>query len=531
MSNLDGQGARILVVPPTVRDAKATDEILRLAGLSPCICASIPTLIREMRLGAGALLLTDDTLAMPGMEELLRAIECQPAWSDIPVIVLMRSGADTDTVTKILKLLRNVTLLDRPVAGRVLTSAAEVAVRSRLRQYEIRDLIESEQAARREAENAARAKDEFLAVVSHELRTPLNGIFGWAQILKRKQPTPETLREGLNAIERGARSQTRLIEDILDMSRITSGKVHLDLQDIECCPFIEAAIETIKPDADAKNIQIEHSLVSTDDRIKGDPARLQQVVLNLLSNAVKFTPPGGKIEVSCRRVRDQLEITVADTGMGIEPSFLPHVFDQFRQADSSSTRSYGGLGLGLAIVKQLVELHGGSVSATSLGRDRGATFKVILPIAVEDAVKPHSSGHFNGLADTCSHPDLAGLRVLVVDDDDDAVEVVRIMLEECKAHVTAARSSAEALRSVNEQDPDILVSDIGMPEMDGFELIREIRRRGKSIPAIAVTAFARSEDRARALEAGFNTHVSKPVEPNHLLSIIQTLTQAPLSQT
>jgi signal transduction histidine kinase/ActR/RegA family two-component response regulator len=531
VSTLDGHGGRILVVPPTLRDAKATEDILLRAGLSHCICKSIPALVREMRIGAGALLLTDDSLTMPGLSELLRAIDSQPAWSDIPVIVLMRSGADTATVANILKSLRNVTLLDRPVAARVLTSAAEVAVRSRLRQYEIRDLINSEQSARREAENAARAKDEFLAVVSHELRTPLNGIFGWAQILKRKPPTPEALSEGLNAIERGARAQTRLIEDILDMSRITSGKVHLDLQDIEACPFMEAAIETVKPDADAKNIQIVQALDAKAGPIEGDPARLQQVALNLLSNAVKFTPPGGEIQVACRHLRDQVEITVSDTGIGIEPGFLPHVFDQFRQADSSSTRSYGGLGLGLAIVKQLVELHGGSVSASSPGRNKGATFKVILPIGVAGGAKSNPAVDCNGFLDKCSHPDLAGLRVLVVDDDADAVEVVRIVLEECKAHVTAARSSAEALHTLKTQLPDVLLSDIGMPEMDGFELIREIRRLGKPIPAIAVTAFARPEDRARALEAGFNSHVSKPIEPDHLLSVIQTLTQAPLSQT
>lgn len=520
---LNGQGSRILVVPPTARDATATESILCGAGLSCCICPSISALVSEMQAGAGALLLTDDSFAMEDLHELMHAIDHQPAWSDIPIIVLMRSGIDTETVTGILKSLRNVTLLNRPVAARVLTSAAEVAVRSRLRQYEIRDLIVSEQDARKEAEQSARAKDEFLAVVSHELRTPLNGIFGWTQILKRRLPHGAALSEGLDAIERGARSQTRLIEDILDMSRITSGKLHLDLQSVAPCAVIEAAIETIKPDARAKDIVIEQALDATAGEITGDPARLQQVIWKMLSNAVKFTPPQGKIQVICRRLNDHVEITVSDTGMGIDPEFLPHVFDQFRQADSSSTRSYGGLGLGLAIVKQLAELHGGTVSAHSPGQGRGSTFKVTLPRSAAGIGAPAPPPPLNGHFPSRAHPDLSGLRVLVVDDDWDAVEVVRLMLEECKARVISARSGLEALRSLENNSADILVSDISMPEMDGFELIREIRRMGKSLPAIAVTAFARPEDRDRALNAGFNIHVAKPVEPDQLLSVIRTL--------
>jgi CheY-like chemotaxis protein/nitrogen-specific signal transduction histidine kinase len=412
-------------------------------------------------------------------------------------------------------------LLDRPVAARVLVSAIEVAVRSRMRQYETRELIAREQAARIEAERAAHSRDEFLAVVSHELRTPLHSIFGWTQILKRKPPSHEILSEGLDVIERGARAQTRLIEDILDMSRINSGKIHLEFKEVWMRPIVEAAIETIQPEAQTKGLQIETALDSNTGPILGDAARLQQVVLNLLSNAVKFTPPAGRIEVITRQLNHQLEIIVNNTGLGIDPGFLPHVFDRFRQADSSSARHFGGLGLGLAIVKQLVELHGGKVSAFSAGKNQGASFRVDLPLlrtaSEREPLALHEHTHGNLFWD------LSGVTVLVVDDDHDAVDIMKIMFEESNASVLTAHSGVEGLRMLECATPDILVSDIGMPGMDGFEFIRRVRCAGQNIPAIAVTAFARVEDSTRAIEAGFSSHVAKPVDPARLLSTIQSL--------
>lgn len=412
-------------------------------------------------------------------------------------------------------------MLDRPVSARVLLSAAEVALRSRRRQYELRELIASEQMARQDAEKAARSKDEFLAVVSHELRTPLNAILGWTQVLKRKAGLADSLREGLDAIDRGARAQTRLIEDLLDMSRITGGKLHLDVQTVWIRQIVEVAIETIKPEADAKNIAIRCALDESAGPIQADSQRLQQVIWNILTNAVKFTPEGGRIDVSVHRGDHSAAIRIADTGMGIDPDFLPHIFDQFRQADSSAARRFGGLGLGLAIVKQLVQLHGGSVSAHSEGKGKGTTFVVQLQLMIS-AQPLHGARNGHGQSD---HVDLSGLSVLVIEDDPDTANLLRIMLEHSRANVTLANSGCEALLILDRTVPDVLLSDIGMPGMDGFDLIREIRRKGIDKPAVAVTAFTRPEDQIKAMDAGFTTHLSKPVEPSALVQLINSLSR------
>jgi signal transduction histidine kinase/ActR/RegA family two-component response regulator len=384
---------------------------------------------------------------------------------------------------------------------------------------------ESERAARMEAERVSRLRDEFLATVSHELRTPLNSVLGWVQVL-RQSPRQEELRiQGLDAIERGARAQARLIEDLLDMSRIISGKLRLEVQTVELTPLLQAAIESLRPGAEAKTIRIEHVLDPLAGPIKGDPARLQQIFCNLLSNAVKFTPKGGKIQVHLERIDSHIEISVSDNGQGIAPEFLPSVFDRFSQADGSRTRSYGGLGLGLAIVRRLVELHGGKVWATSPGEGKGSTFSVHLPIAI---VQQYPSGRELSSAridysEVFSDVDLSNVRVLVVDDDTDACEMLRRMLAEYKATVDTATSVPQALERLDRTVYDIIISDIGMPEMDGYKLIRQLRSRGATIPAVAVTAFARSEDRIQALQAGYNTHISKPLEPMELIAVVAAL--------
>jgi PAS domain S-box-containing protein len=389
-------------------------------------------------------------------------------------------------------------------------------------------LLGSEQAARAHAERMSALKDEFLATLSHELRTPLNAILGWAQILRRaKQQDPE-LQRGLETIERNARMQAQLIEDLLDMSRITSGQVRLDIQRMELVPVIQAAIETIAPSAEAKAIKIEKVLDPAAGPVSGDPARLQQVVWNLLSNAVKFTPKNGKIQVVLARVNSHVEISVADTGAGIPADFLPYVFDRFRQADASTTRDHGGLGLGLSIVKSLTELHGGSVRVESAGEGHGTSFFVHLPLTViqtrgspEERVHPRAAitAQFEYVL-----ADLSGIKVLVVDDDADARALIRRILEECHVEVFTAASAAEALPIVIETKPHVLVSDIGMPKVDGYELLRRIRALGEenggNVTAIALTAFARSGDRARALRTGFVNHVAKPVEPSELIASV-----------
>ncbi|MEO8163763.1 MAG: PAS domain-containing protein [Betaproteobacteria bacterium] len=389
-------------------------------------------------------------------------------------------------------------------------------------------LLENERAARTEAENANELKDEFLATLSHELRTPLNSILGWSQVLKMGA-NEKDIQRGLDAIERNARIQAQLIEDLLDMSRIVSGKMRLDIQSVEPISVIEAAIETTRPAAEAKGIRIEKLFDPAAGPIFGDPGRLQQIIWNLLSNAVKFTPKGGKVQVLVARVNSHIEISVADTGIGIKPEFLPFVFERFRQADASTTRTFGGLGLGLSIVKHLAELHGGTVWVKSSGEGQGTTFVVHLPRPVvhrsEDGDRVHPTTP--NVAAAFKHSDLSGLKVLVVDDEADARDLVRHVLAECDAEVYTASVAEEALALIQSERPHVLVSDIGMPNVDGYELLKRVRAlgvaKGGQLPAIALTAFARSEDRTRALRAGFLVHVSKPVEPSELVATVASV--------
>jgi signal transduction histidine kinase/ActR/RegA family two-component response regulator len=393
-------------------------------------------------------------------------------------------------------------------------------------------LLESERLARAEAERTSQMKDEFLATLSHELRTPLSAILGWAQVLRRGSRDPSDLQRGLQTIERNARAQAQLIEDLLDMSRITSGKVLLDMQNVAPAPFIDAAVDTVRPAADAKNIRIEKNYAADVGTIAGDPARLQQVIWNLLSNAIKFTPAGGVVSIDLLQQSGQVAITVRDTGAGIRPEFITHVFERFRQADASTTRRHGGLGLGLSIVKHLIEQHGGTVRAESAGEGKGASFTIELPAAA-----PAANPGRNARAMMIKTPapstgeftlrDLSGVHVLVVDDDRDARELIFRILSDCQATVRIAASAREAVDAMRASPPDLLISDLGMPEVDGFELLAWVRQLGRDhggeVPAVALTAFARSEDRLRALEAGFSAHISKPVEPSELIAVVASL--------
>jgi len=394
---------------------------------------------------------------------------------------------------------------------------------------ERKDLLESERVARTYAERTNAMKDDFLATLSHELRTPLSAILGWAHALRSRRMGEEELRDGLEKIERNARMQAQLIEDLLDMNRITSGKLRLDVQAVQPLSFIDAAVETVRPAADAKGIHIRKVLDPSAGPINGDPQRLQQIVWNLLSNAIKFTPKDGKVQVLLESVNSHVEISVADSGIGIDAQFLPHVFERFRQADASTTRRFGGLGLGLSIVKHLVELHGGTVGVKSAGENLGTTFSVRFPVAavhrdsgVEQRIHPRASAPLP--AEPFRPVDLAGIKVLVVDDEPDARELIQRLLGDCGAEVHMAANAADALRLVESEKPHVLVSDIGMPDVDGYELLRRVRAlgsgRGGNLPAIALTAFARSEDRTRALRAGFQVHVSKPVEPPELVATV-----------
>ena len=383
-------------------------------------------------------------------------------------------------------------------------------------------LLQDAQVAREAAERANHIKDEFLAVLSHELRTPLNPILGWSKILLNKSPDADTLHRGLQTIERNAQLQTQLIEDLLDVSRILRGKLVLEKVSVNLKRVIEAAIETVHLSAIAKNIQIQPHFTTADLYVRGNAGRLQQIVWNLLSNAVKFTPEGGRVEVHLRQRESQVEIQTIDTGLGISAEFLPNVFERFRQADSTTTRRFGGLGLGLAIVRQLVELHGGTVQADSAGEGQGATFTVRLPRLAIDSSQQNERDRKASLPAS-----LAGLRILVVDDDDDSREFVAFVLEQEQANVIALSSAIDALEALKYTPADLLVSDVGMPDMDGYQLMQQIRAKppdqGGQMLAIALTAYAGDYDQKRAITAGFQQHISKPIDPEILVQAIVNL--------
>jgi PAS domain S-box-containing protein len=392
-------------------------------------------------------------------------------------------------------------------------------------------LLDSERIARAEAERASRLKDEFLATLSHELRTPLNAVLGWSTLLRGKQQSDPQVAQGLDAIDRNARIQAQIIDDLLDMSRIISGKVRLEVQPLDLPRVVLEAVETIRTGASAKGVRLQTVLDPLNATVLGDPNRLQQVFWNLLNNAIKFTPRGGRIQVLLQRINSHVDVTVIDTGEGIPPDFLPYIFNRFEQADPSTTRRHGGLGLGLAIVKSLVELHGGSVRAKSGGIGKGASFIVTLPLTVFHP--PPDEGdreHPGSRAGEPSIPpaiSLEGVRVLTIDDDVDARNLLKAMLEAAGATAYLAASAQEGMEKLLRQPVDVVICDIGMPEVDGYTFIRDVRKlrdREKSeVAAVALTAYARLQDRMEAMQAGFQNHLPKPVEPSELLAVIHSL--------
>ncbi|MBD0372762.1 MAG: response regulator [Pyrinomonadaceae bacterium] len=399
-------------------------------------------------------------------------------------------------------------------------------------------LLVREQTARAEAESANRLKDEFLATVSHELRTPLTAILGWSHMLRHRRMDEAATARAIQTIERNAKAQAQLVEDILDVSRVITGTLRLNVGQVDAASIINAAIDSVQLAADSKGIQLEVTLDPKARHLQGDVNRLQQVVWNLLSNAIKFTPAGGLVRVRLERTNTYVQIKVSDTGQGIKPEFLPHVFDRFRQADGSTTRRHGGLGLGLAIVRHLVELHGGTVMAESAGEGLGATFIIRLPLVVDKERNAQVAGrekpwtNHERSARLNPLPSLEGVRVLVVDDDSDTLNLLSVMLTEYKANVQATSSAAEALEVIKWFKPDVLISDLAMPYEDGYSLIQKVRALeaeagyDKRAQAIALTAYARVEDRMRALSEGFNIFVPKPVEPNELITAIASLAES-----
>jgi len=379
------------------------------------------------------------------------------------------------------------------------------------------------------AEEANRLKDEFLAVLSHELRTPLNAILGWARMLRAGTLSEADVPRALETIERNAHAQAQLIEDLLDVSRIVSGKLRLEMRPVDIAEVVEEAVDTVRPTADARGVTLT-VVINHVGPVSGDAQRLQQVIWNLLSNSIKFTPQGGRVDLRVEQVSSVVRIAVSDTGQGIDAEFLPHVFDRFRQASSTSGQTRRkGLGLGLAIVRHLVEAHAGTVSAASDGAGRGATFTVEIPVMVGRTVLSTEPPHGYSPSTLESNLSLAGIRVLVIDDDADAREMLKLALEQYSAAVRIAGSAQEAWEALAIELPDVLVSDIEMPDTNGYELVRQLRHSDsleqRRLPAVALTAYARTEDRVKALLAGFQTHVPKPVEPAELVTVIASLAQ------
>jgi signal transduction histidine kinase/CheY-like chemotaxis protein len=392
------------------------------------------------------------------------------------------------------------------------------------------DALNDASKARQEAEISNRIKDEFLATISHELRTPLTAMLGWVRMLRTGKLDPASHERALEVIDRNVRSQAQLIEDLLDISRITVGKLRLDVRPVQPAAVIAAAVESLRFAAEARQIRVQTILDSNAGPIAGDFERLQQVVWNLLSNAIKFTPKGGSVQIVLGRVDSHIEIRVTDTGRGLKPEFLPFIFNRFTQGEAVTTRTHGGLGMGLAIAKAIMELHGGTISAASEGEGKGATFGLtllLMPISRDvPTERAHPHAGWSKISLGCP-PEVAGLKILAVDDDADTCDMIRAALEQCGVKVETATSADAGFEAFRSFHPDVLISDVGMPDVDGYEFIRRIREFERplrtQVPAVALTAFARIEDRVKSLAAGYQMHVAKPVEPGELLTIVASL--------
>lgn len=511
---------RVLVLMPTGRDAALVCQTLDAAAISAEPCASADELEEKIQSGAGALLVAEEALKNGTLELLVESINAQPIWSDVPVVLFAGNAGNSEKLLELVGTRLNATIVERPIRITMLVSAVRGALRARQRQYQARDLLN-------QLEQADHQKDLFLATLSHELRTPLNSILGWIQMLNGEESRKHVNeKHALAVIERNARAQSEMITDILFVSRIITGKLTLELESVDLISVVESAIDILRPALDAKEINLQTSFDSNVGEIEGDPVRLQQIFWNLLSNAAKFTPPSGRIEVLVMKRDFDVEIKVSDSGQGIRKEFLPYVFERFRQADNSYTRQVGGLGLGLAIVRHLVELHGGTVSVESAGKGCGATFAVTLPAAFSGKPEPDSpESDVQTPAEKANMPN--GIRVLLVEDDEDSREMLKVVFEQGGIEIFAVDSAAKALESIAQIRPDVLISDIGLPNEDGYELIRRVRllapEQGGQTPAVALTGYVSMQDRNLALDGGYQEHLSKPVDIDKLLGLVEKL--------
>jgi signal transduction histidine kinase/ActR/RegA family two-component response regulator len=533
----------VLILAPMGKDADLAASVLGTAKMLPKPCRSLSELCESLRVegdSIGALLLTEESLASSAeCLTLTKWLEDQAPWSDLPIVLITRPGPQTPVTAQRVRALRSraVTVLERPIRPFALLSTLRVALHSRARQYQVRDLLASQrhtgielQKARLKAEAADRAKDQFLAMLAHELRTPLNAILGWTYLMKEKPNDEVLMVQGLEVLQRNTDTLVELISDLLDSAQIVAGMLTLDLREVDLKHIVKTSVETLRLEAAGKGVVLE-SLVEippeTECRIWGDEARLHQILANLLNNALKFTPGGGSVSVQLRKTQATAIIVVKDTGKGISPEFLPHIFERFSRDGSNSVENRG-LGLGLAICKHLVELHGGSISAESEGRGRGAMIKVELPamtashsLSVEH-IGPRGVAKEEKMSDTR----LKSIKVIGVDDNADSRELLKAILQHSSAEAVVVSSGKEALAAIRNVHPDILISDLAMPEMDGYELLEKVRSLEPELaqlPVIAFTAAARHEDRTLTRLAGFQAHLAKPVDPDELVRTILEL--------
>ena len=505
---------------PTGRDGELVCAMLKRFGIDG-ETVDAEQLGEKIGRGVGAVLVAEEALAIGVLQTLDEAIRDQPVWSDLPILVFSGSTSSAEELLRRFSSKFNATIVERPIRVTMLISAVRGALRARQRQYQTRDLLV-------QLKQADQQKDLFLATLSHELRTPLNSILGWIHILRRRNVGGPEIEHALDVIDRNARAQSEMIADILLVSRVITGKVELATGPVDIPYILSSSLDIIRPSAEARRIFLTlHSSEYLPVPVNGDAERLQQVFLNLLTNAVKFTHEGGEIDVFLRSSDSNVEIEVRDNGFGIEPRFLPFIFERFRQADNKHTRRVGGLGLGLAIVRHLVDLHGGAVSAHSEGKNRGATFTVRLPVAeatpfyqTDRSVKAYSSNGSSNLS-------LRDLKILIVEDDADSRDMLATILQYHGAEVRAAENVAAGYAEFINQIPDILISDVGLPEQDGYDFIRRIRSlpadKGGEVSAIALTGYVSFQDQTQALSAGYHEHLPKPIDTDRLISVVAEL--------